>query len=527
MLEIKTVYFGGRKGKDGKRKTAKNPKALYILFGFAYLCMMFGVFGLSMLLGDTMFPLHLDWMYFTIMIILAFLLGIFGSVMSTANSLFRSKDNELLLSMPIPPSKILFVRMIGVYGMGLIYECLIMIPVIVCYLIVGNVTFSGVVFSILMIFVLGFLIAAFSCGVGWIVSLIATKLKNQKILRVILIAVLIGVLYYFNFNATRIFSSIAQNAAAMAGNISGWLYPLYSGGLAMSGDILAFIIFAAMTAVLFLLAYYAISRSFAKIALTQLSEKKRTFRNTDIKSGNIQDALFKREVRRFISSVSYMLNCGLGMLLMLAGAVILIIKAEDVRNLMVSVQTYIPNADRLTGVAGASLVCMLTAFCYMAACSISLEGKSIWIYRSMPVDPYMIFKAKIMMHVILTGIPALLCVLAVGIVLKVNVVLFICMIVYVLMYIIFTASFELTMDMRKPKLDWTNENQVIKSSLGVFGETLAAMLLPIMIGSAYYLLSGFIGPEMYLVIFIAVFAVLTLLIHKWLAGRGREIFGTL
>ena len=84
------------------------------------------------------------------------------------------------MARPIPPAKIVLVRMISVYLMSLLYESVVTIPAVIYYFIVGNVTVLSVILCILSIFVLAFLITAFSCGAGWLVSYIAAKLKIRR-----------------------------------------------------------------------------------------------------------------------------------------------------------------------------------------------------------------------------------------------------------------------------------------------------------------------------------------------------------
>lgn len=531
LLEIRYIYVGGRKGADGKRKTARNPKGILILLAVLYLMMMFAFYGLSVLLGSSIFPLQMDWLYFTVMSILAFIVGIFGSVLSTAGALFRSKDNELLLSMPIPPSKIIFVRMITVYLMGFIYEAFIMIPAVVYYFAAGNVTVTGAVFSILGIFILGFLIAAFSCAAGWIVALVAAKLKNQKIVSVLLIILVIAAFYVLRFRIEAIFGSIAANAESIAQGLQGWGYILYAPGLGMSGNVAAFLAFAGVTAVLFGLAYYAVTRSFSKIALMQESEKQKAFHTTDIRAGSVADALLKRELKRFLASVTYMLNAGFGILLLVAGAVFTFIEIPQLRMIMDQGAAAIPGFERMLPVLCACIVCALTSFCVMAACSISMEGKQIWIYQAAPLDPYQIFRAKIYLHVLLTGIPAVLCVLALGIAFQMGIASFICMVVFTMMYIVLCAFLELRLDLKRPKLNWTNENQALKTNMTVVLDMLASMFAPLLIAGLYMVLNLvlgiYIGAELFLVIFIAVFAALILLANRWFLNKGRRLFAQL
>lgn len=71
--------------------------------------------------------LDMGWMYFALMGLIAILLGTFGSVFNTFSGLYLAKDNDLLLSMPIPVSVIVASRLISVYIMGLMYSAVVII----------------------------------------------------------------------------------------------------------------------------------------------------------------------------------------------------------------------------------------------------------------------------------------------------------------------------------------------------------------------------------------------------------------
>ena len=527
LLEIRNVYLVGRKGKNKAGKKVKNPKGMLVLFIVLYFVIMVSMFFMSMGIGMSLIPAGLDWLYFTIINVIAFLLGIIGSVLSTAQALFRSKDNELLLSMPIPPSKIVLVRMISVYLMSLLYECVVLVPAVIYYFIAGTPSFLSIVFCVLGILVMAFLITAFSCGAGWLVSFISSKIGNKKIVSTFVILVLIGVLYYFQFNASRFITYLVENANILASYIEGWGYPLYAPGLGMTGNAIGFLVFAAMTAVLFIAAYLAVSKSFTRIALFKAKDSHKAFHRSDIHTASVQDTLFRKEMRRFTASIAYMLNTGLGCILLLAGAVLMLIKMQDIRMFITTVGTGFARIDDLACVIVANAVCVLMGMCQISACSISMEGKYLWVYQSLPIDPYSIFMAKIKFHVTLTGIPALLLVLVSGITLQVSIPVFICLIIYDGMFLILSASYGLRADLRRPKLNWTNENQAVKSNLNVFVVMLLGIFVPAAISFLYYFAVWFISPVMYMIIWLAVFAVLAVLVFKWLAGRGRKIFAVL
>ena len=68
------------------------------------------------------------WFYWALFGLTSLVLGVLGSVFSTYAGLYLAKDNDLLLSLPIPPGKIIASRILGVYLTGLIYTAIILVP---------------------------------------------------------------------------------------------------------------------------------------------------------------------------------------------------------------------------------------------------------------------------------------------------------------------------------------------------------------------------------------------------------------
>ena len=56
----------------------------------------------------------MDRLYYALIIRIAVFMGVFGSVFNTYSSLYKAKDNDLLLSLPVPVGDILVVRLTGV-----------------------------------------------------------------------------------------------------------------------------------------------------------------------------------------------------------------------------------------------------------------------------------------------------------------------------------------------------------------------------------------------------------------------------
>ena len=143
LMEIFRSYFYNAKT-NKKRSTA--GIIAYILLFAALMIGLGGMFtGLSVSLCAPLTQAGMGWLYFALMSLLAIFLGAFGSVFNTYAGLYLAKDNDLLLSMPIPVRYIMLVRLLGVYLMGLLYSGIVLLPAAVVYLIFAPVTALTVV----------------------------------------------------------------------------------------------------------------------------------------------------------------------------------------------------------------------------------------------------------------------------------------------------------------------------------------------------------------------------------------------
>ena len=91
------------------KKRSKTSFVLYILlFAFLMIIVLGGIFTLlAVALCEPLKEAGMGWLYFTLLGLLAVVLGAFGSVFNTYSGLYLAKDNDFLLSMPIPVGSIM------------------------------------------------------------------------------------------------------------------------------------------------------------------------------------------------------------------------------------------------------------------------------------------------------------------------------------------------------------------------------------------------------------------------------------
>ena len=327
LQEIFRSYFYN--AKQGKARSRASTLGYFAFFAVLMVGVLGGMFTyLAHSLCAPFAAAGMEWLYFTIMAMVAIVLGAFGSVFNTYSSLYLAKDNDLLLSMPIPVRTILLSRLLSVYLMGLLYSGVVLLPAMIVYWVTVSAAPAALAGGLLLFVLVTIFVLTLSCALGWLVARVSLKLKHRSITVVLASLLFLSAYYFVYFKAQSFLSELVTNAAYYGAQIRGKAYPLYLIGRAGAGDGPAMAVVTAVVLVLFVLLFWLLSRSFLRIATASGSTVRRVYREKTAVQRGAGTALLARELRHFGGNPSYMLNCGLGILLLPLGGTALLWKRD-------------------------------------------------------------------------------------------------------------------------------------------------------------------------------------------------------
>lgn len=522
MLELNQQFFQNKKKGTSRSKTSSYAFLLLYVVLLIFLGAIF--FSVGMSLCEPLVQAGIGWLYFVIMGMIAVALGVFGSVFNTFASLYQAKDNDLLLSLPIPIPSILVVRLSGVYIMGLLFGSIVMIPTIIVYAVVTQPGVGTIVCDIIWLLLISIFVLTLSCILGWVVAKINSKLKNKSMITVIVSLLFIGAYYYIYFKANDLLKAVIVNSMTVGAKIKGAAYPLYWLGRAGEGELVSVLLLALVVFVFFALVYGVLAHSFLKIVTANRGNAKVHYREKRMKRKSQNSALLARERQHFLSSATYMLNCSLGTLILIVAAVMLLFKGDFVYQFLTQI---FAEDIGFIAVIGCVAVCILASMNDITAPSVSLEGKNLWIVQSLPVTSWQVLKAKLNLHLLFTVLPTFLCSVGVIIVLHTSFVLSVLLLLLTLLFTVLNAEVGLALNLMMPNLKWTNEAVVVKQSFGVFLAILLGWGYAFALIGIYLLVDERLGAPVYLTLFSLLTLVFVLLLYNWLKKRGTKIFENL
>lgn len=520
-----TMSFADKNGKS--RKTPM--KGLMVLL-ISYVAVMIAVMSTMIFLPlcKPFIEAGYGWFYFAFAGIMSFVICFIGSVFSTQAQLFEAKDNEMLLSMPIQPSAILISRMVFLVLMNYVYEAFIMLPAFIVYWVTAPDAISiGVVAAFVICFaVLPMLSLSFSSLFGWLLSMITSRMRRKNLFITISSFLFLGLYFSVYFKIEGYMEELINNGSEFANAVKNAVFPAYYFGKAISGgsfaDTSLFVVFCVVP---FVLLCILISMFFAKIVTSSGEFKKPVKTNFKYKKSSPAIAILRKELMRFLTSPMYIMNAGMGAIFSVVFAVIVAINGQSVS---VALSVVFANLGGSVPELLCVSLCLLMSFCFISCPSVSLEAKTLWIIKSIPVRSKDILLSKVFMHIVVAApfsvIASMICVLSVDMTLLQAILL----VAAPLSVTVFEAFFGVVVNLYFPKFDWTSETVVIKqsaaSAITMFG-TLGIVGIPSLLYTE--LLANVISAGVYFAFFVAGFVMLSCLLYKYVCGKGAARFDLL
>ena len=293
-----------------------------------------------------------------------------------------------------------------------------------------------------------------------------------------------------SFNLNSFMENIAYNATNLNEMLIKIYYPIGAYvSLINQFDILIFVKLLAINIIPFVIFimfgqkyYFNIISNFKSSSVNTKNNKKKT-----IKIRKPIISLAMKEIKRYLSSTVYMFNSSMGLVIALVLTIILCLKGKEM--LVSLLSSYgMTNAISIE-LLFYGLILFTGAFTSITSSSISLEGRTINITKTLPISYKTILNSKILYCFIIELpfflISELIFIFRFGM----SLTYFIQIIALTFVLILISAVFGLLVNLKYPKLNASNDTEVVKQSM--------SSIISVFIGFGIFILSilalGYLG----------------------------------
>lgn len=503
----------------------KRSKTKKVLFGLLGVYVVFAVFIMFANLFYTIAPqfilMDYQWLYFALAAILVTLISVFGSFTISQSLLYNSKDNDILLSMPIKTSDILLSRIFVLLIFNFVYTLAVFIPAGVVYAIFGKFTLVGFISFLILTALLPLFTVTVSVIFAFLLTFFSRNMKNKSLFSYLFAIIFLVAYMFLSFNLQTAINMLLTSASDISEIVRSYLSLFYFFGVAVSdSDFIGFLIFAAVAILPFIAVMAILSATFLRLVNNNFTGKNNPSQTLSTTQNSILFALYKKEFQRLISFPTYIMNTTIGGILAIILAIALLIKGETLLGGFLDFS----QAKEIFPMLIATALGFCSGLNSTTVASISLEGSAINIIKSLPIDYRDFYNSKILLN-LSVGIPPVILASVISCVgLNCKFIDSLIIILYPMAMQIFAAIVGLCINMHKFKFDWTNPVYPVKQSFSVLAEILLAMII-----SVIPAVTALVLPQEYdcsLICLIESFAVIGIdaLVYKHIMKSGKKYF---
>jgi len=507
--------FRRRKNKAAKRTVSLAFISLIPIAVIAYI----GFYG--NMAASVLIKYDLMWMLLAVVFFLCSITTLPTSFYAMNEILFSGKDLDLLLSLPVKRWQILASKLSALMIENWLLDLMMVAPALCVYwcyqrppllFFIANGIFAVLFLSMIPIVLAGIL--------SYFINIISLGTHFKMLFRVIFSIALVMGLSVLPTYLIASFSKIVEKSGDLFSAIKKTYPPVgFLTDSIFSQKPLSLLAFIAISVIPFAL-FIVLASGKSAILWSKTSNipaaKNKKYR---IKTSTQMSSLFRRELNRLFTSYIYLLNTTIGMLMMIAAAVIMIFTKNKMEPLFA-----IPEINAFIVPVIAIGFCFMAGISITTAPSISLEGSSLWIIKSCPVDVKKLFLAKLMLNWVVVMPLLLISSIIVSITFKLTVIDFLIIFTVPAILSFLVSCIGLIINLHMPRCDMKNDVAVVKQSGSVMITMLISLLAIGAIAAPYPFISKHISMELYGVITIVFLAGLCAVAYTYLFRKGKFLF---
>ena len=456
------------------------PILLFFIIGFSIGSLLYTI-------SEELSKYHLTYVILSLMLMFTSLMTFIEGIVKSQSILFDCKDNDLLFSLPIKRSTILFIRIFKLLLFEYLYNLMLLLPAFIVYIILEHPNISFYLLSILIFILIPIIPTIISCFIGYIIKLITSKMKSRNIIQTILTLLLFLPVLYFSLNSENMMNNIVKNATSINDIITSIYYPV---GLCISlilkYNIIDFIKLILINVIPFII-FIIIGQIFYFRIISNSKNNKKTYKadnNIKIRVRKPIISLTRKELKRYFKSPVLMFNTSFGLIIIVIFTLILCLKGKT--SLINLLSNYGISKNISINMLFYGIISFSLAMTSITSSSISLEGKTINITKSLPIDYKIILKSKILNCYIIELPFVIISILLFIVFFKTSILFIIQLLLAAILLILLNATVGLIINLKYPKLNANNDTEVVKQS--------TSSLISVAIGFGIFIISiiGFI-----------------------------------
>ncbi|MEG1705268.1 MAG: hypothetical protein RR290_01680 [Clostridia bacterium] len=451
------------------------------------------------------------------------------SFMIFYTTIYRSKaylfnTDDIIFSMPIKSSTILTSKVISIIFISYLNTFLVCIPAFLIYGLVLNLGAIYYIMAIIATIFLPFVPTVLGSIFGYLIGYFTSKVKSKRIFETLFTYFLTFGLMYLSFNLQNILPKILQNMDVVD-NLLNTIGILIKSLMIFVTEynVLHMFIYILVNVISIFIFVAILQHSYVKIVqnlkVVKNSSKKYIEKVHNKKSKFM--TLFIREIKQYFSIPIYVFNTSIG---------VIIILISSISTLFIDSQTIYKILEVTSGefsmfMLALPVIGFVILMTNTSSVSISIEGKTFWMLKELPIKVETVFLSKILFNVLLILPVSIISILIATFTLKFTIIQTLLLILLSIVVSIFCSMFGIIANLKYPSLNFISYTYVVKQSFSAFLGMMLPMMLFIVALSLYFVIGVEINTYVLLVISLLLVIIMLqyVILKKWGIKKFNEL----
>ncbi len=417
-----------------------------------------------------------------------------GSIISLVVTILKinemlsgNEDAEFLMSMPFSTISQVAVLFLILYLKNTFYAMIAVVPMGIVYGMYTSV--SG---SFWALWILGLLLTSLPASgiaalIGMVIAIFLSTSKNSNLIQsLISMGIFTGIIILILHTIARVGEVLLKETnqnneslcqeiiAEITGNYK--LAAFYQNGIVEQNGAWVFL-FVLISVIWYLFFVFFLSMSYQELILALKSPVNyQSYQFKNLEQQNLKKALYKKEVKQWLHSKSYMVKSMTGVILSLLFSAFVLIKGANPLCRMFGVMEYLPKITMCVPL----VLCVFVGMSCTSYCSVSMEGKRHWITQTMPMEEKITYSGKTRLNLTVTIPMVILSAAMLSVSFPVEVWQSVLFFVIPAIYAVFSAWWGLRVNQKYADYASESENQIMHQGLSFLLGYLPGILLPVL-----------------------------------------------
>lgn len=434
-------------------------------------------------------------------------LGFFIAFSSSYGVLYGYKDYNLLFSMPIKTTTIVLSKVVSIFAFNFLISLLVIIASFFAYGSSFQLSTNLIIKTLIIVLFSQVFVVSLACILSMILAYISSFFKNKNAIQTVLYVLIFVGIFVFSF-----LSGSSENEMMVLDVLVKifFVYPLTF--KAVTNNLyLLIVVFGSLLS--FFIVFALITVSYKKMnSIVTAIKKSKNFKLKKYNGKSEFSALLKKDIKTLFSYPIYAVQVVFGgiMTLIISIVSLFVFNIPEIAFISQMISRYIP-----------VIACFVLFMAPTTYCSVSIEGKTFYLLKTMPIENKSFFNSKLCVNYIINALPSVISAILFSVAFKLSVLDIILTVALFIAILLCSSGLGLFFDIIFPNFTWEHPNRVVKQSVSCFLMVIVSFLF----SGLTFLLCFFTNVELYVILILltAFFLLLFLILYLIIMNKGMEI----